>query len=96
MLVARSARSGRRRGKRAPVGHPPYMTRSTSSTPSALSCGSSGVRSPDQSASIRWISASWAWRRRMKPMVWSSDQVQAGVSGAAAASDSCSTLLARW
>jgi hypothetical protein len=46
-------------------GTPPYMTRSPSSTPSAASSGSTGVGLPAaSSASIRWISASCAWRRR--------------------------------
>ena len=49
-------------------GTPPYITRSTSSTPSSARAGSRGVRLPAiSSASTRWMRASWACRRRMKP-----------------------------
>ncbi len=72
--------------KVAQDGQPPHITRSTSSTPSVLSSGSIGVRSPDvSSASTRCIKASCVCRRRMKPTVWSAYHVQAGVSGSTAA-----------
>jgi len=46
-----------------------------------------------------WISASWAWRRRMKPTVWSVCHVQAGSSGAARSASlarSCPRTTAPW
>ena len=63
-------------------GQPPYITRSASSTPSAASAGSNGVRFPAvSSASSRCTSASWACRRLMKPADCSADQVQTVVVG---------------
>ena len=63
-------------------GHPPYITPMTSATPSAASRGSTSDGAPAaSSASMRCTSASWAWRRRMKPTVWSSDQVHASAAG---------------
>ena len=46
-------------------GAPPYITPRTSATPSSASAASSGVTGTPavSSASIRWIAASWAWRR---------------------------------
>ena len=73
------------------AGTSPYMTVSASSTPSDASGASSSVTSPaTSSASRRWMSASWAWRRRTKATVWSSAQVHTSVSGGVVASASSS------
>ena len=66
-------------------GAPPYITPSTSATPSSASAASRGVTGAPavSSASMRWISASCACRRYDVPTRLSPDQCQAGSSGSA-------------